>query len=176
LGGEVFEGSLDLYTNFHGVGVKQENSKDPAVSADGRIYWSVSCVPMWEIAHLPIKLKKEVKIYENFKDVVLEGEYSFSLLEVLDAIYDDISFYGSPEQSKQFIEKLNAETEKIKNGEVPLIPYEQVRKELGLENEENSDENKTKILFSPDVARQFGVDPNKIPLDDKEIIHPKDEQ
>jgi hypothetical protein len=29
-----------------------------------------------------------------------------------------------------------------------------------------------KILMHPDVARAFGVDPDSIPLDDKEIIRP----
>ena len=43
----------------------------------------------------------------------LPCEYSFSLLEVLDCIYDDISFHGSPSDNKKFIENLKEMVDEI---------------------------------------------------------------
>lgn len=165
-GAEVWENDFDLHTGFHGIG------KETIDELTGQKYterYSVSCTPLYEIANLPVKLNKEFKVYKDFKDVVLEGEHDYTLLEVLDAIYDDISFYGSPAESQQFLEDLKADVEEIKSGKVPLIPMQQVEKQLGLEQ---SEEKETKVLFSPNVAKQLGVNPDNIPLDDKEIIRP----
>jgi len=175
---------FEISDGFHGIGPAPKSKEDdPAYrSDDGNIQYSVSYSPMWKLADLPVKLNKEFNVYEPFDaskhkrgnppQKLLTATRDYSLLEVLDAIYWDISFVGGPAENAAFIEGLNDTMEKIKNGQVAMIPMEQVFKDLKDKDETPSDPPKMKVLMHPDVARAFGVDPDSIPLDDKEIIRP----
>jgi hypothetical protein len=48
------------------------------------------------------------------RNLEYQGEYSFTLLEVLDAFFWDISFYGPPEKAKEFLNDLAEKASKIK--------------------------------------------------------------
>lgn len=181
---------FDTSVGFHGIGPAPKGKEDdPAYRTnDGKIQYSVSYSPMWKLADLPVKLNKEFTVYEPFDanrhkrgsppQELLKATREFSLLEVLDAIYWDISFMGGPSDNADFIESMNERVDEIKNGEVAGIPWEQVQKRLEGSEETPADgpedENKMKIVLHPDVAKFFGVDPDSIPLDDKEFF-PKDE-
>ena len=166
---------FDTSVGFHGIGPAKGD--DLQYSTDGTIPYSVSYSPMYEIADLPVKLKKEFTVYTPFEPgkktedrEILKATREFTLLEVLDAIYWDISFMGGPDDNAEFLGCMNERMEEIESGQVPMIPMEQV-----FPTDENAEENdppKMKVLMHPDVARAFGVDPDSIPLDDKEIIRP----
>ena len=149
--------------------------------------YSMSLTPLYEMAHLPVKLNNSIKIYKPFDfknpkavEIVVDSEQGFTLLEVLDAIYEDLSFYGgSDEQKQELKDELNRRVEDIKSGEEIGIPWEQIKKQLGKDDVEDGEdgenkESKYKIIFHPDVARMFGVNPDEIPLDDKHLIFDKD--
>lgn len=176
---------FDTSVGFHGIGPSRDEN-GPANRDDGKTNYSISYSPMYELADVPVKLNKEFKVYEpwdrtkhngeNRQKELLTATREFSLLEVLDAIYWDISFVGGPAENAEFIEGLKEQVEEIKSGNVAMIPMEQVFKDLKDEDEEPKPDEpgKMKVLMHPDVARLFGVDPDKIPLDDKEIIRPED--
>lgn len=169
----------EVSPDFHGIGPCKEGEDH---RGNGLEYYSVSYSPMYELADLPVVLKKEFDVYTPWDssqpkkkpEKILSSKREFTLLEVLDAIYWDISFMGGPEDNKNFIAEMNDRMEEIKSGEVPMIPMEQVSKRLGMETEEPQ-EGEKKVLLHPDVAAFFGVNPDDIPLDDKEIIRPEDD-
>lgn len=159
---------------FHGLGPVDEKSEYPqSANKDGMVQYSVSYSPMWKIADLPVKLNKTFEVFEpftNYKQGVprvklIDATRGFTLLEVLDAIYWDISFMGGPTENASFLESMKETVESMKNGEIPLIPAEKVIDDLP-----PTPEGGNRILMHPDVARFFGVDPDSIPLDDKEFI------
>jgi len=119
---------------------------------------------MYELADLPLKLNKNIKIWGPWEGkppqkILFEGTKYFSLLEVLDAIYWDISFMGGPAENKEFIEDMNSRVDDIKSGITKGIPAEEVFKELGMEMPE-ANEGGFKMILSPDVVAQFGLNPD----------------
>jgi hypothetical protein len=168
---------FDTDVGFHGIGPIPEG-KEEEYGNTKTIGYSVSYSPMWELADLPVKLNKQFDVYEPFvlgqhkrdnpPKKLLTATREFTLLEVLDAIYWDISFMGGPADNADFLEDISEKVEQIKNGEIPLIPMDKV---IDLPQQEG-EEPPIKVLMHPDVARFLGVDPDKIPLDDKEIIRP----
>jgi hypothetical protein len=161
---------FDSYCGFHGIGPAPKGKEDnPAYrTEDGCIQYSVSYSPMWKLADLPVNLNKEFTIYEPYpyKEKqpanLLKAEKEFSLLDVLDAIYYDISFMGGPAENAEFIEEMGRRMEEIDSGTVKTIPWEDVKKELGLdkedEEENKKEEGKYKIKFHPDVASALGFE------------------
>jgi hypothetical protein len=173
---------FDTSVGFHGIGPAPKGKEDDlAARPDGNIQYSVSYSPMWKLADLPVKLNKSFDVYEPFdsnrpgsgREKLLTASREYTLLEVLDAIYWDISFMGGPSDNADFLEQMNETMDQIRSGEVPLIPIEQVFTDLKEETPDAPQEDepkKMKVLMHPDVARLFGCDPDSIPLDDKEII------
>lgn len=124
------ETSFDISAGFHGVGEKSNK-------------FSMSYSPVNEYAHLPLKLDKKIELFEPFQkdkepNKLFEAEKEFTLLEVLNAIYWDISFMGGPKENKEFLEEMKRRSEEIRNGTVELIPLEEVLKRL--EEEEEKEE------------------------------------
>ena len=107
--------------SFHGVG------KD----TDGiEIGYAIELQPVSEIIDLPIKLNKEVKVYEvDYRDKKNYprkeynfGECSFTLSQILYGIMWELSFFGSPENR----DKMSSEI---------LNRAEEAKKQLEEENE-----------------------------------------
>src|SRR5262252_1278049 len=122
--------SIDLNPDFHGIGRADDH---------GFTCYSVSYSPMWELAHLPEKLNTTVEIYRPHTGppkLLFVGERDFSLLDILDAIYDDISFMGGPADNAAFLEEMKDTTEKIKTGELKCVPWE----DLGLDDEDEEEQ------------------------------------
>lgn len=83
--------NIQMTTDFHGIG-----------NGDSPQHWSVSLSRMNELAHLPLRLKCTAPLLRNFENA---GEWPccFTLLEVFDAVYDDIAFHGGPESKREFL-------------------------------------------------------------------------
>lgn len=100
---------FDKWTGFHGIG-------------NGTMF-CISYSPMNTIANYELKLNQNVEIYEKHDEKpIVSSLCHFTLLEVLDAIYDDISFHGGPDENKKFLEKLAETSRKIKSGEEKTYP------------------------------------------------------
>lgn len=94
------------HTGFHGVGRPDENGRTE--------HYSMSCSPMNEYANLPVKLNTGVTVFKGYEGkIVWQGEYNYSLLDVLHSIYDDISFYGGPEEKEDFKEEMRGLMDEI---------------------------------------------------------------
>lgn len=167
---KIKSADFELSADFHGIGKSDEN---------GFQQYSVSYSPMYDLADLPIILNEKFDVYEpwenkhnkdNLPQKILESKRNFTFLQVLDGIYWDISFMGGPQDNLEFLEDLDDRMEAVNSGEIPLIPLDKI---IG-NKDDDDDPNKMQILLHPDVARILGVDPNSIPLDDKEFIK-KDE-
>jgi hypothetical protein len=77
---------------------------------------------MYELAHLPVKLNNQCHLYDN-KKLVFSGQKDFTLLEVLDAIYWDISFMGGPEDNSDFLEEMKDRVESIETGDAKILTW-----------------------------------------------------
>lgn len=117
--GVVHEEDYDFHPNFYGIGEE----------IDGHSTYSVSYTPLYNLADIPVTLDKHFKVVSRFKKktpskIVLEGTKNFTLLEVLDGIYDDISFMGGPDENIKFLEEMKEDVERIKRGDVELISFD----------------------------------------------------
>lgn len=103
---------FDVSAGFHGVG--PNTTGHPANRDDGLENISVSYCPAWELVDVPVRLDKDFTVYRPFRpenagkprEVLLKSSRDFSLLEVLGAIYYDISFVGGPAEKREFMEDL----------------------------------------------------------------------
>jgi hypothetical protein len=127
-----FEGKIeiDMSAGFHGKG-KNET-------------YSLSGTHLGKYKDVPIELNEELLVYSWNKDEYKEiskGNFYFSLLDVLDTFFWDISFYGSPSDSKIFFEEIKQSIKDIDSGKVELIPWEDVKKNLEEKINKKNDEN-----------------------------------
>jgi len=118
--------SVEIYPDFHGVSSGGKN---------GIRYWSVSFIPMYELANLPVKLNKSVQFFApddvaQRREPLVKGERDFRLEDVLDAIYWDISFHGSPRSRREKFDELAAICNDIKEGRAETVPLEFDDREL----------------------------------------------
>lgn len=124
--GHIWEGSLDFELDFSGF-VSEESP-----------FYSVSATPLYCIADKPVVLNLECKVWESHvhDKPLFTYEMDYTLLEVLDAIFWDISFYGGPAENAELLEELRETSERIERGEERLIPLDDILAELGAEDDE----------------------------------------
>jgi hypothetical protein len=117
--------SLDLNYDFHGLGPCDEEILEHYTKSGGtppeEQNYSVSYTPLNEIIGLPLGLNPEMEIREWVSDtrenkLHLKCQFPFKLLDILDAVYWDISFHGGPEDNKAFLEEMKGRMEEIDAG------------------------------------------------------------
>ena len=89
--GNIYKKQLQFWTNWYGVIKKQR--------------LSLSYTPLYTIADIPVKLNKKFDIWDwdNMKDKPgISYKRDFTLIEILHAIYNDISFHGGPKDRDKF--------------------------------------------------------------------------
>jgi len=121
---EITIPSLILSHCFSGEGPAGEEAKNWGGKEDDIINWSVSG-NVSDVFDVPVRLHSDAEYAKIVfptvggiqKTSILKGEADFTLLDILDAIYWDITFYGSPCESEAFfddIKKRKEIVEKIK--------------------------------------------------------------
>lgn len=130
---------------FYGLGLQLDSDNKPIPDSEHTQTYSMSMTPMNEMAHLPIKIDRKVEVYKSFKykkgqpyklpEKMLEAKSYMTLLEVLDAIYWDISFYGGPQETAEFKQCMMNNIEAYERGEVKTISMDELKENLGLEQE-----------------------------------------
>lgn len=114
--------SLYLNYDFHGLGPCDEDILKHYAECGGEPpeeqQYSVSYTPVNKMVHLPLVLNTEMEVHEWISDLResrlhLKCRYPLTLLEVLDAIYWDISFHGGPEDNKAFLEEMKDRMEEV---------------------------------------------------------------
>lgn len=117
----ISSGHFNSYDGFHGVGPEPPDYEHPTES--GMITYSVSYSPMYELAYLPVVLNTDFVLYGGTTFIkgkgartktLCQATLNYTLLEVLHAIYDDISFMGGPEDNAAFIEDMKERVDDVK--------------------------------------------------------------
>jgi len=130
--GEKWNYGTTISDSFGGIGIAtKELAKDYHAKEGEELRFSVSCTPMSEIAHLPVVIEENLSFTEWSKNVKpklqLNLTSKFTLLEFLDAIYWDISFYGGPEDSAEILEDLKERVEDFESGNIEGKSYSDVK-------------------------------------------------
>lgn len=107
-----FGNYFDLVPSFHGVGEVdsqtaqhyRDNFKEPPVSSN----YGIELSPMNELVDLPVVANKKIEAQGK------EVNANYSLLDILDAIYWEISFFGGPEEAGNMREDLSEQVKEIK--------------------------------------------------------------
>jgi hypothetical protein len=116
---------IDTYVGFHGVG-RPEEDVDYGNPRPETINYSLSGSSANEYVHLPFRADETAEIRReavysrkgSVKEpsaILATVKCPTTLLELLDAIYDDISFYGGPSDRNEFIDDLCDRVEECKN-------------------------------------------------------------
>ena len=92
------------------------------------MHYSISYTPVQELAHLPVRLNPALQINQGRKrrdkqagdtifteEPIWTGTAYFTLLEILHAIYYDISFVGGPADQAIFTESIRQSMNEIKS-------------------------------------------------------------
>lgn len=115
---------FSIEPEFHGLGPEPE-------AGERRNTYSVSYGPVYDIADLPVVLNKHFTVYKPWEPnktaddrIIMEGEKDFTLLEVLDAIYWDISFAGGPDDNAAFLEEMKGRVDEIESCLASGVPLE----------------------------------------------------
>lgn len=94
--GSLRDGVLDEFTGFHLIDTNEKCAacNDPKYPYHIHSY-GLDFSPLPDIVTLPVKINKRFFVFGNNK-VVFDIKKEFTLLDVLDAILFEISFYGDP--------------------------------------------------------------------------------
>lgn len=118
-------GDISTYKGETGISIGNDFVGYGELAKDEKEYWdqhpekrrpkytrySLSLSPMNTIAHLPVRLEDDFDIVEMTRGVKgdldrLNCSRQLTLLDILDAIYWDISFHGGPQDAEDFKEEL----------------------------------------------------------------------
>lgn len=125
------ESYVELSPSFDGIGPAVGEYADPK-NPNAEMKWGIDFTPIYQLADLPVKLDTDVEFYEPWdhktkydseRPPLIKGERCFSLQEVLDAIYWEISFHGAPADKSQKLGELKQSIEEIKNGTADLVEW-----------------------------------------------------
>jgi len=136
---------LDDYVSFNGVGdpPDEEHYKNWPVGQKER--YALDFSPAYELINFPLKLNKNCKIYDNCKvskkeykhEVVLEVNREFKLIDILRAIFWEMSFMGGPKDRDVKSVEIMKSIDDIDSGKAKTIPWEEVKKNLGWDKDED---------------------------------------
>lgn len=103
---------FDTNIDFGGVGPHPDRPGET-------IAYSVSYTPVNQLIHLPVKLNTSCRVLsQSVRGPCVElftATRAYTLLDVLYAIYFDISFVGGPEDNKAFMADMKQRVEMIKD-------------------------------------------------------------
>lgn len=132
---QIVEILIEAWAEVHSARKKQKVLTEKPMRFDGvwfhftgigkdGIHYSLSCIPMNEIANIPVRLTETCNFRKDFEPLFdLPTEFTFSLLDVLDTIYWDISFHGGPKENAEFIDDLRGKIEELKECKAKTKPW-----------------------------------------------------
>lgn len=105
------------YDHFNGIGKPNEYGHDS---------YAIEFTPVNEMVHLEVRLNTKCSVQKDHTEVETT-ETHYSLLEVLDGIYFEISFVGSPAERDRQGAELKETMKEIENGTAKTVPWEDIR-------------------------------------------------
>jgi hypothetical protein len=124
--------------DLHGIGpVLAIDAPAHGVKAGDRIKWALSLTPVRELLALPLRLNEEVTLTEDdldakgYGDIVATGRCSEILLgQVIQAVLEELSFHGGPQDQAEFAADLKAQVDEIDSGTAELVSGDDLFEEL----------------------------------------------
>lgn len=112
--GQIFKNELMSWTEMSGVNTKEKCDRcEDKNYPDHKHYISYDYTPLYKIAKLPVKLNKQYIVRDLDSDkVVINVQQNLTLIEILHAIYYDMSFHGGPKDRDKFCNKAVKESAK----------------------------------------------------------------
>lgn len=117
----------NIFPQFHGIGfVLKEDDKQGWPKKGERTPWSICLSDILDLVNLPVKLNTEIEIYEDdytadprqgYKSLLKITGVSYGLGQILFGILWELSFHGSPADSKKVSESLKEMVKEIKEKE-----------------------------------------------------------
>lgn len=110
---------------FHAIGweLREDKIEEWGKYDKGtRISWGFGGTSFAEYLHLPIKLNKEFKIMEcihkikpgEYLPTLFEAEREYSLHDIIEGIFYELSFYGTDEERKEKFDEIEKSIDEIK--------------------------------------------------------------
>ena len=135
---------FNISHDFHVVGViTQKEREELPEMYEGRETqgYGVSMTPIGHYAWLPLALDNGIDIREYRTDLrqeisLLKCRRGITLLDLLDAIYMEISFHGGPEDAQKFADEMTRRVDEIKSGMAETHPFEDLVDELEEDSKE----------------------------------------
>ncbi len=132
---------LEYYCDFGAEGpIEPDQLKNYGENPPDTISYGVSFTPMANMVELPIRLEKETRVLEDYKEIG-KANVEYTLLEILDSIYWEISFHGSPAEAKEKLDELKGHVEEIKSGEVEGKRFKSAEEMFEYFDKEDEDED-----------------------------------
>lgn len=128
--------------NFHGIGWELQedkwedwNKEEPSWRKGARISWGIDFSPIETLLHLPIRLNEKFAIRDSIKNwslydesipverrgILAEVKKKYTLQNVIEGVFWELSFYGSPsdkdEKSEELKERMDEVNEAIESGD-----------------------------------------------------------
>lgn len=126
------DGDFCKWSSFNGVGFPDE---DMGYAKDELIPYGLDFMPICKIKHLPLKLRTDFKIYDERETlgnapVLINTSQTFTLYEVLFGVFNELSFYGDPEERDKELNNLMGIMKEIEDGTADLISWDEVKAKL----------------------------------------------
>lgn len=125
---------------------------EPMYKKGQRINWGLDFMPLEKMLHLPIRATESFQLFNKKDNTKTACKKSFTLRNIIEGIFWEISFYGPPENSQQqkaiLDERITDLDKAIESGDdkkmmrVGSEEWEQFKQEL---TEKHSKKKKTKV-------------------------------
>jgi hypothetical protein len=144
------EQEFSLWPSFHGYGKYTRTEDDSSPIQDGEeTGYAIEFTPVNELADYPVELLTAVKVvkqdYDNIKapaETIDLGHKPFTLLEVVKAIFWELTFAGTPDQRNEQREEIHKLYEEVQSGEAKTFSWEELQERLEKGPEEKEDDKK----------------------------------
>ena len=100
-----------------GVGKADEN---------GVTHYALDLTPVNQLIHLPVRLRPHMEICKDHEKLG-DAPCTFTLLDVLGEIYQEIGFYGGPEDRDRKRAEVQESVREVEEGQATLIPWNELK-------------------------------------------------
>lgn len=132
--------------------VLEEDSEDGFYKKGTRISWAIDFSSVESLLHLPIVADEELVVVNDMMDWQKEGRQEvlkcrkeYTLRDVIEGFFWEISFHGAPESVAEKKAELMSRMDEIENGTAKLIPFEDVLNNLSDEQRQLIEDVKNEI-------------------------------
>ena len=157
--GKDMDNDLELATDCYGVG--KEGTAEDETDPKRREHFAIDLTPSNKLTNLPVKINhsfnvwigdaegKSIEIKDHYASV--KASHYISFLDFLDALYEEISFFGPPDKDREAILQKLCDTkeeiiQQIEEGKA--LPYEET-------------EDGKKIYLSDQIRETFDLPSNE---------------